>query len=188
MNNKKLRRFALCAMLFALCYSAEAQQQGKIPRIGWLTSGFLSVNTGRQQAFREGLRELGYIEGKNILIEWRGADNIDNLRQRGSAQADELVRLKVDVIVTAGSGTTRRAKAATSTIPIVMASDDDPVGNGFVASLARPGGNITGLSQLAPELSGKRLEILKEVIPKLSRAGGLRDFKQRQQRGGDERD
>ena len=106
------------------------------------------------------------MEGKNILIEWRGADNI---RERGSALAEELVRLKVDVIVTAGSGTTRVAKAATSTIPIVMASDDDPVGNGFVASLARPGGNITGLSQLAPDLSGKRLEILKEVIPKLSR-------------------
>jgi putative tryptophan/tyrosine transport system substrate-binding protein len=100
------------------------------------------------------------------LIEWRGADNIS---ERSRALAEELIRLKVDVIVTAGSGTTRSAKEATSTIPIVMASDDDPVGNGFVASLARPGGNITGLSQLAPELSGKRLEILKEVIPKLSR-------------------
>jgi putative ABC transport system substrate-binding protein len=108
----------------------------------------------------------GTFEGKNIFIEWRGADNIP---ERSIAQAEELVRAKVDVIVTAGSGTTRTAKAATSTIPIVMASDDDPVGNGFVASLARPGGNITGLSQLAPELSGKRLEIFKEVIPRLSR-------------------
>ena len=106
------------------------------------------------------------MEGTNILIEWRGGDNKP---ERTSAQAEELVRLKVDVIVTAGSGTTRRAKAATSTIPIVMAGADDPVGSGFVASLARPGGNITGLSQLSPELNGKRLEILKEVVPKLSR-------------------
>jgi putative ABC transport system substrate-binding protein len=156
----------LGATLLALWSSASAQQPAKVPRIGWLTGGVLSTMSARHQAFRQGLSELGYIEGKNILIEWRGADNIP---ERGSALAEELVRLKVDVIVTAGSGTTRTAKAATSTIPIVMASDDDPVGNGFVASLARPGGNITGLSQLAPELSGKRLEILKEVIPKLSR-------------------
>jgi ABC-type uncharacterized transport system substrate-binding protein len=156
----------LCSMLLAPRFPVEAQQPKKVPRIGWLTGGFLSVNTARQQAFRQGLSELGYVEGKNILIEWRGADNI---RERGSALAEELVRLNVDVIVTAGSGTTRLAKEATSTIPIVMASDDDPVGNGFVASLARPGGNITGLSQLSPELSGKRLELLKEVVPKLSR-------------------
>jgi putative ABC transport system substrate-binding protein len=156
----------LGATLLALWSSASAQQPAKVPRIGWLTGGVLSTMSARHQAFRQGLSELGYIEGKNILIEWRGADNIP---ERGSALAEELVRLKVDVIVTAGSGTTRTAKAATSTIPIVMASDDDSVGNGFVASLARPGGNITGLSQLAPELSGKRLEILKEVIPKLSR-------------------
>ena len=122
--------------------------------------------SARQQAFQQGLRELGYVEGKNILIEWRGADNLPERRQ---ALAEELVHLKVDVIVTAGGGATRPAKAATVMIPIVMASDDDPVGNGFVASLARPGGNITGLSQLSPELSGKRLEILKEVLPKLSR-------------------
>jgi putative tryptophan/tyrosine transport system substrate-binding protein len=138
----------------------------KVPRIGWLTQGVLSNNQARQQAFQQGLRELGYVEGKNILIEWRGADNVT---ERTTSLAEELVRFKVDVIVTAGSGATRVAKAATSTIPIVMSSDDDPVGNGFVASLALPGGNITGLSQFAPELSGKRLEILKEVIPKLSR-------------------
>jgi putative ABC transport system substrate-binding protein len=112
------------------------------------------------------LRELGYVEGKTILIESRGADNIPERRR---ALVEELVRLKVDVIVTAGEGGTRAVKQATSTIPIVMASSDDPIGNGFVASLARPGGNITGLSQLSPELSGKRLEILKEVLPKLSR-------------------
>jgi putative ABC transport system substrate-binding protein len=162
----KIVFLAFSALLFASCVSAQAQQSTKIPRIGWLTGGFLSVNTARQQAFRQGLSELGYVEGKNILIEWRGADNI---RERGSALAEELARLNVDVIVTAGSGTARVAKEATLTIPIVMASDDDPVGNGFVASLARPGGNITGLSQLSPELSGKRLELLKEVVPKLSR-------------------
>jgi putative ABC transport system substrate-binding protein len=162
----KITVFTLSALLYPLCFCVEAQQAAKIPRIGWLTQGVLSNSPARQQAFREGLHELGYIEGKNILIEWRGTDNITG---RTMALAEELVRLKVEVIVTGGSGVTRVAKAATSTIPIVMASDDDPVGNGFVASLARPGGNITGLSQLAPELSGKRLEILKEVIPRLSR-------------------
>jgi ABC-type uncharacterized transport system substrate-binding protein len=155
-----------CVMLFALCVAVEAQQPAKIPRIGWLTTGFLTSAPDRQEAFRQGLRELGYVEGKNILIEWRGAENIP---ERRKALAEELVRLKVDVIVTGGSDATRAAKEATSTIPIVMASSDDPVASGFVASLARPGGNITGLSQLGPELSGKRLEILKEVLPKLSR-------------------
>jgi putative tryptophan/tyrosine transport system substrate-binding protein len=156
----------LSTIFFALCLPVWAQQPARIPQIGWLTGGTISSQTARHEAFRQGLRDIGYVEGKSIVIEWRGADNI---LERGSALAQELVRLKVDIIVTAGSGTTRTAKAATSTIPIVMASDDDPVGNGFVASLARPGGNITGLSQLAPELSGKRLELLKEVIPKLSR-------------------
>jgi putative ABC transport system substrate-binding protein len=120
----------------------------------------------RQEAFRRGLRELGYVEGKNIVIEWRSSEGILN---RNSALAAELVNLKVDVIVSAAGSLTRAAKAATSTVPIVMAQDPDPVGNGFVASLARPGGNITGLSTLAPELSGKKLEILKEVVPRLSR-------------------
>ncbi len=120
----------------------------------------------RTEAFRQGLRELGYVEGKNIVIELRSAEGkLDRL----PALAAELVRLKVDVIVTGGPTATRAAKEATSTIPIVMAQDTDPVGNGFVASLARPGGNITGLSTFAPELSGKRLELLKETIPKLSR-------------------
>jgi putative ABC transport system substrate-binding protein len=163
---KTITILTLCAMLVALSDPSPAQQPTKIPRIGWLSSGFLSMMSRRQEAFRLGLRELGYVEGKNIVIDSRGADNI---RERQNALAEQLVRLKVDIIVTAGSGPTRVAKAATSTIPIVMSSDDDPVGNGFVATLARPGGNITGLSQLAPELSGKRLEILKEVIPRLSR-------------------
>ena len=110
------------------------------------------------------------MEGKNIVIEWRSTNGKSD---RYPALLAELVALKVDIIVTAGSGGTRPAKEATSTIAIVMASDDDPVGSGFIASLARPGGNITGLSQLAPELSGKRLEILKEVVPKLSRVAVL---------------
>ena len=126
----------------------------------------LPLTPARIEAFRQGLRELGYVEGKNIVIEWRYAEGkLDRL----PALAAELVRLKVDVIVTAGPTATRAAKEATITIPIVMAQDNDPVGNGFVASLARPGGNITGLSTLAPELSGKRLELLKEIVPKLSR-------------------
>jgi len=120
----------------------------------------------RQEHFRRGLRELGYIEGNNIVIEWRSSEGI---LDRNPALAAELVRIKVDVIVSAAVSLTRAAKAATSTVPIVMAQDADPVGNGFVASLARPGGNITGLSTLAPELSGKKLEILKEVVPTLSR-------------------
>jgi putative tryptophan/tyrosine transport system substrate-binding protein len=156
----------LCAMLFALCSFAEAQQPTKVPRIGYLTGTLSSANSARREAFRQGLRELGYVEGKNIIIEWRSAEE---KLDRFPALAAELVRLKVDIIVTGGSSPTRAAKEATTTIPIVMSNDNDPVGNGFVASLARPGGNITGLSTLAPEIGGKRLELLKETIPKLYR-------------------
>ena len=163
---KKITVLTLGAMLFALCFPAEAQQPKKVPRIAWLTGSSLSSNAHRIEAFRQGLRELGYVEGKNILIEWRGADGN---RDRQRALVAELIRLKVDVIVTSGGGPTRDAKEATATIPIVIAQDTDPVGNGFVASLARPGGNITGLSRLAPELSGKQIDLLKEVIPSLSR-------------------
>jgi len=148
----------------------EAQQATKITAIGYLSFPSLSANTARIEAFRQGLRELGYVEGKNIVIEWRSADGKPD---RLPALAAELVRLKVAVIVTGGGAPTRRAKDATSTIPIVMTNDPDPVGDGFVASLARPGGNITGLSTFAPELSGKRLEILREVVPKLSRVAVL---------------
>jgi putative tryptophan/tyrosine transport system substrate-binding protein len=162
----KILVYVLPALILATIQLAAAQQPKNVPRIGWLTNGFLSTTSARQQAFREGLRDLGYVEEKNILIEWRGADNIPERRR---AIAEELVSLKVDVIVTGGSDAARVAKEATSTIPIVMASSNDPVGDGFVASLARPGGNITGLSQLSPELNGKRLEILKEVLPKLAR-------------------
>jgi putative ABC transport system substrate-binding protein len=157
-------------MLSALCVFAEAQQPTKVPRIGHLNAASLSVTAARAEAFRQGLRELGYIEGKNIVIEWRSGEGKED---RVPALAAELVRLKVDVIVTSGPIPTRSAKEATVTIPIVMAQDSDPVGNGFVASLARPGGNITGLSTLAPEISGKRLELLKEIVPRLSRLAVL---------------
>src|SRR4249919_945565 len=163
--SKKVIFIALGAMLVALSFATEAQQLTKIPRIGFLGASSASALAARIEAFRQGLRELGYVEGKNIVIEWRSAEGkLDRL----PALAAELVRLKVDVIVTTGPAPTRPAKEATSTIPIVMAFDNDPVGNGFVASLARPGGNITGLSTLGPEISGKQLEILKDVVPKLS--------------------
>lgn len=124
----------------------------------------------RVEAFRHGLRELGYVEGKHIVIVWRSADGKP---ERQGELTSELVRLNVDVIVTSGPSMTRAAKEATATIPIVMAQDTDPVGNGFVASLARPGANITGLSVLSPELSGKQLELLKEIVPKLFRVSVL---------------
>jgi putative ABC transport system substrate-binding protein len=156
-------------MLLAPCFPAHAQQP-KVPRIGYLGGVSLSANADRREAFRQGLRELGYVEGKNINIEWQYAEGkLDRL----PALAAELVRLKVDVIVTGGGRGTRTAKEATKTIPIVMAQVPDPVRDGFVASLARPGGNITGLSSLGPELSGKRLELLKEAVPKLSRVAVL---------------
>jgi putative ABC transport system substrate-binding protein len=156
----------VAVLLLALGVTAEAQQAQKVPRIGFLFGGSLSANAARREVFRHGLRELGYVEEKNIVIELRYADGkLDRL----PALASELVRLKADIIVTAGASPTRAAKEATVTIPIVMAGDGDPVGSGFVASLARPGGNITGLSTLAPEIGGKRLELLREVLPKSSR-------------------
>jgi putative tryptophan/tyrosine transport system substrate-binding protein len=161
---------ALCAMLFALCFSAEAQQPKKVPLIGYLTAGSLSAISTRIEAFRQGLRELEYVEGKNVIIERR---SVEGKADRLPGLAAELVRLKVDVIVTAGPQATHAAKQATVTIPIVMTFDSDPVGSGSVASLARPGGNITGLSTLAPEISGKQLELLKEIVPKLSRVAVL---------------
>jgi putative tryptophan/tyrosine transport system substrate-binding protein len=156
----------LCAMLFAPCYSASAQQPKKVPRIGFLSVLSLSAMAERTEAFRQGLHELGYMEGKNIVIEWRYGEDKSDLVSRLAA---ELVRLKVDVIVSGGNSSTRAAKKATNTIAIVMTQSSDPVASGFVASLARPGGNITGLSTIAPEISGKRLELLKELVPKLSR-------------------
>ena len=173
-EEKKVKRrifaVALCTVLFALCVSAHAQQPTKIPRIGLLFTATPSAAAARIEAFRQGLRELGYVEGKNILIEQRYAEGQLNHMNELAA---ELVRLKVDVIVTIGPAATRPAKEATHAIPIVMGVDDDPVGNGFVASLARPGGNITGLASLAPEIGGKQLELLKEIVPRLSRVAVL---------------
>src|SRR5215475_1357525 len=166
MNKRKLRSFVLCAMLLALAVKAQAQQSAKIPRIGYLTAASASAMVSRSDAFRQGLRELGYVEGKNIIIELRGADGKPD---RLPALAAELVRLKVDIVVSGGPTVTRPVKEATMTIPIVMTFDNDPVGSGFVASLARPGGNITGLSTLAPDIGGKQLELLKEIIPRLTR-------------------
>ena len=170
-QNRKLVGIVTLVVTFAFSGAvAKAQQPKKIPRIGLLYSVSASSGPPRNEAFRQGLRELGYVEGKNIILEYRYADSkLDRLPEL----AAELVRLQVDVIVTSGPAPTRSAKAATVTIPIVMALDNDPVGNGFVASLARPGGNITGLSSLAPELSGKHLELLKEIVPRLARLAVL---------------
>jgi putative ABC transport system substrate-binding protein len=158
-------QFGVVAILFSLSFPVGAQQPTKVPRIGFIT-GSPSVFPGRIEAFREGLRELGYVEGTNIAIEYRYGEG---RRDRLPALAAELVRLKVDIIVSGGPTITGFLKEATTTIPIVMGFDTDPVGNGLVANLARPGGNITGLSVLSPELGGKRLELLKEIVPKLSR-------------------
>ena len=159
-------RLTLGALLLVLSLPANAQQLTKIPRIGYLNASSASSASSRVEAFRRGLRDLGYAEGKTIIVEYRFAEgNPDRLRQLTA----ELVQLNVDIIVSGGPTVTRLAKEATSTIPIVMGFDDDPVGSGFVASLARPGGNITGLSTLAPEISGKQIEILKEVVPRISR-------------------
>jgi ABC-type uncharacterized transport system substrate-binding protein len=150
--------------------AVEAQQPTKVPRIGLLGGGSASTNAARTDAFRQGLRELGYVEGKNIVIEELWAEG---KADRLPVLVAELVRLKVDVIVSAGPTVTRAVKEANVTTPVVMGFDDDPVGSGFVSSLARPGGNITGLSSLSPGLSAKQLEFLKEIIPRLSRVAVL---------------
>jgi len=169
MRNKILY-LGLGAMLFALCVSAEAQQPKKVPRIGYLSSGSPSTNLGYLQAFLQGLRELGYVEGKNVLIEYKWAEG---RFERMPEMAEELVRLKVDIIIAPNSAIARAAKKATSTIPIVMANAGNPFGEGLVANLAHPGGNVTGLTNLSQELSGKRLELLKQIFPTLVRAAVL---------------
>lgn len=168
---KKVIGFALGALLVALSVSAHAQQMGKVFRIGFLDNSTASGMAVLVGAFRQELSKLGWIEGKNITIEYRFAEQ-QNERLPGLAA--ELVRLNVDVIVTGGPTTTRSAMEATGTIPIVMAVNANPVGLGFVASLARPEGNVTGLSSLTPELNSKRLEVLKDAVPKLARIGILR--------------
>jgi putative ABC transport system substrate-binding protein len=169
--NQKIFALALCAMLFALCSSADAQQTGKASRIGFLDNSTASSIAVFLEAFRQELSKLGWIEGKNITIEYRFAEQKN---ERLPELAAELVRLKVDLIVTSGGTTPLAAKKATSTIPIVMTQSTDPVREGLVASLALPGGNVTGLSGLSPELNTKRLEVLKDAVPRLSRVGLLR--------------
>jgi putative tryptophan/tyrosine transport system substrate-binding protein len=167
---KKIIVLVLCAVLFALCSPIQAQETGKIFRIGFLDASTASGSAVLLGAFRQELGKLGWIEGKNFTIEYRFAEL---KRERVPELAAELVRLKADLILVAGTPSALAAKKATTTIPIVMASGGDPVGAGLVASLARPGGNITGLSSLG-ELNTKRLEILKDAIPRLSRVGLLR--------------
>ena len=166
---KKITFLAMCAMLLALCSIAEAQQQAKIPKVGWLALRPSSSASGIE-LFRREIGKFGYIEGKNIAIEYRSADN---RHERLIALGEELVRLKVDILVTPAINETLAAKKITKTIPIVMGTAADPVRTGLVASLDRPGGNITGVSLIMPELAGKRIELLKEVLPKLSRVAFL---------------
>ncbi len=151
--------------LLAAPLAAEAQQAAKVPRIGFLGNSTAALEANLVGPFREGLRELGYVEGRNILIEYRWAEG---QYERFPALIAELIALKVDVIVTAGTPAALAVKKATTSIPLVMAAVGDPIGVGLVASLARPGGNVTGLSAIAPELEGKRLELVREVVPKLS--------------------
>jgi putative ABC transport system substrate-binding protein len=168
------RRIIICLPLtvFLLTISfADAQQTGKIFRIGFLDPSTASGTAVMVDAFRQELSKHGWIEGKNITIDYRFAEQKS---ERLPELAAELVRLKVDLIVTTGDGPTFGAKKATTTIPIVMTTSSDPVAQGLVASLARPGGNVTGLSSLATDLNSKRLEILKDTVPKLSRVGFLR--------------
>ena len=168
---KKIIGLSLGALLFALCVSAQAQQPGKIFRIGFLDNSTASGSAVLVEAFRQEMSKLGWIEGKNITIEYRFAEQ---KYERLPELVADLVRLKVDLIVTVGSRPALAAKSATTTIPIVMATSPDPVGEGLVASLARPGGNVTGFSGLPTELNTKRLEILKDAVPKLARVGLLR--------------
>ena len=165
----KITGLVLCAVLFAFSVNAEAQQPKKVPRIGYL--GLIEI-LERDEAFRKGLREHGYVEGQNIHVEYRFAGG---RAERLADLAPELVRLKVDVIVTTGTEVTDAAKQATKTIPIVFAIVADPVESGFVESLAQPGGNITGFDTLNIEASGKRLELLKEVKPRISRVAVLQN-------------
>ena len=160
-----------CAIFFALWPSAEAQQPKKIARIGYVSGTGSATNPGPYvEALRQGLRDLGYAEGKNFLIEYRGADG---KAEQLSNLVTELIKLKVDVLVVPTTSTARTAKQATKTIPIVMITPGDPIAAGIIDSLARPGGNITGVSTLSRELIGKRLELLYEVVPRLSRVGVL---------------
>jgi putative ABC transport system substrate-binding protein len=170
------RRFLLTSLagVLAAPLAAEAQPAGKVPRTGYLSPGFATDPMRERflEAFRQGLRELGYVEGQNIAIESRWAEGKDD---RLPALAADLVRSKVDVIVAETGAATRAVQLTTRTIPIVMTLVNDPVGSGLVASLARPGGNVTGLTVMSPDLAGKQLQLLKEVVPKVSRVAVLRN-------------
>ena len=172
MNKRKLGSFALCVILLVLCASAEPQQPKKVPLIGYLSTASAAVASPSIEAFREGLRQLGYIEGYNISIESRYAEEVT---ERLPNLAAELVKLKVSVIVATGTPATQAAKNATKTIPIVMITVTDPVGTGLVASLTHPSGNVTGLSNLFEDVGGKQLELLKEAFPKISHVAVLWD-------------
>jgi putative ABC transport system substrate-binding protein len=164
---------ALYALLLPLCFSAQAQQPTKIPRIGYVSGTGDSTNPGPYiEALRQGLKALGYVDGKNVAIEYRGAGGELGRTREFIA---ELISLKVDVLILPTPEAIRAAKQATKTIPIVMVTGGDPVANGFIDSLAHPGGNITGLYTQSVELNGKRLELLKEVVPQLTRVGLLRN-------------
>jgi putative tryptophan/tyrosine transport system substrate-binding protein len=167
--SKKIMLITLCSMLIAVVPPVEAQQTGNVHRIGFLSGTSLHAPT--TDGFRQGLRDLGHIEGKNILVEYR----FDVNPERFPSHVAELVELKVDVLATGNLAAIRAAKQATKTIPIVMVTTVDPVATGLVDSLAHPGGNITGLTRLTRELSGKRLELLREVVPRMSRVGVLWD-------------
>src|SRR5258706_6656214 len=168
--SRKVCHLALCAMLFAFSSSATAKQVGKVPRIGILNSGSPPNAARRLRAFQQGLRELRFVEGKNILLEYRYAQGKpETLPERVA----ELIHLKVDIIVTDTSNAIQAAKNATQIIPVVFTTANDPVGDGQVASLARPGGNLTGFSILALDLNGKRLELLKEAFPTVMRVAFL---------------
>jgi ABC-type uncharacterized transport system substrate-binding protein len=170
---KSIFCFTLCPMLFALGSYTQAQQTARIPRIGYVSGTGDASNPGPYvEALRQGLRDLGYVEGKNIVIEFRGAEG---KLDRVPGIVAELVRLKVDVLVLPILPAIRAAQKATKTIPIVMVTNLDPVATGIVDGLARPGGNITGLATFQRDLSGKRLELLTEVVPGISRVGVLRD-------------
>ena len=171
--SKSVFNVAFCTVLFALCVSVQAQQTRKVPRIGYVRFDVERTSSGTNvEAFRDGLRDLGYVEGTNIVIEYRSADGKPD---RIPSLVAELVKLKVDVLISGDDPTIRVAKQANKTIPIVMLINQDPVATGLVDSLARPGGNITGISRLTYELGGKRLELLKEVVPGMDRFGVLWD-------------
>ena len=170
MLSKQVLSWLLATVILATVSMADAQQPKKVPQIGYLTTTFAAEVTGRVDALRQGLRQVGYQEGKNIVIEYRYAEGKPD---RLPPLAAELIALKVDLIVTHGFPPVRAAKQATTTIPIVMAVIGDAVGAGLVASLARPRGNITGLTSISSELYGKRLELLKEISPKISRVAVL---------------